>query len=154
MKKTVVIVSTMIVSASIIGVACFAGCNMKKDDHKQTVSGYLDQEGNTVDATVDITGGYSAEFARGAIYLNEKDDINVAIGMTLDKEVYDEYYAQAQADENHKEVNGGVIFSEEGQMGYLCPVGDSAYFAVFAEDVTQNEMESIANRFTVEPEVY
>ena len=151
MKKTIAIAATSVIAASAIALACFAGCNVKKEAHKQTVSGYLDQEGNTVDATVDISGGYSAEFARGAIYLNEKDDINVAIGMTLDKEVYDEYYAQAQADKDHKEVNGGIVFQDDEQMGYLCRVGDSAYFAVFSQEATKDQMESIANRFTVTP---
>ena len=153
MKKSVAIATTTVISAAVIGLAIFAGCNVKNNNHKQTVSGYLDQAGNTIDATVDVSDGYSADFARGAIYLYEKNDKNVAIGMTLDKEVYDEYFAQAQADKDHKEVNGGVIFKADGQMGYICPVGESAYFAVFSEEVTAAQMESIAQRFTVTPEV-
>lgn len=39
--------------------------------YEQTASAYLDQSGKAVKVTVDLTGGWSVEFAPGAVYLYE-----------------------------------------------------------------------------------
>lgn len=156
MKKAYIVV-TSIVAVSVIGLAFNTACSAKKNKTVQTVSAYLDQDGIVVDTTVDISDGYSCDFARGAVYLydsaSQSDSNLVAIGMTLDKEVYDEYAGKAQADSSHREVKDGIIFDADGQTGYLCPVGDSAYFAIFSETASKDQMTEIANRFTVAPEV-
>ena len=154
--KAITIAVTTIVAASVIGLAFNAGCSMKKNDTKQTASAHLHQEDVVVDTTVDVSDGYSCDFARGAVYLYDdaaqEDENLVAIGMTLEKEAYDDYAKAAQADGNRKEVEGGVIFETAGQTGYLRTAGDSAYFAIFSETADKDQMVEIANRFTVAPE--
>ena len=61
--------------------------------YEQTASAYLDQSGKAVKVTVDLTGGWSVEFAPGAVYLYEgnTDGEAAALGITLDEEVFQEY---------------------------------------------------------------
>ena len=153
MKKTIAIAVTTVISASVLGLTCFAGCAAKKTD-KQTVSAYLDQEGNTIEATVDLSDGYSCEFSRGAIYIYDdiKKDNAKAIGMTMSKDVYEEYLADAEADSNHKDVKDGVIFTIGDQIGYICTVGDDAYFAIFSNTINAYQMEQIADRIVLKSE--
>ena len=154
MKKTIAITATTILTASVIGLSCFVGCAEKKKAEKQTVSAYLDQIGNTVEATVDLSDGYSCEFSRGAIYIyddSSKENAK-AIGMTLDKAVYDEYLVDAQNDANHKDVKDGVIFKIGDQVGYIRTVGDDAYFAIFSNTVNADQMEQIADRIELTAE--
>ena len=60
--------------------------------YEQTASAYLDQSGKAVKVTVDLTGGWSVEFAPGAVYLYEgnTDGEAAALRITLDEEVYAE----------------------------------------------------------------
>ena len=150
MKRTILTaITTAIVTA--IAIACFAGCS--KQSVKQTATAYLDQEGNTVTATVDLSDGYSCEFTRGAIYLFDKSDGDaVAIAMTLDQDAYDDYAAAAGSASDRKDINGGVMFSADGKTIYICTVGDSAYFAIFADKATTAQMEKYIARFNVVPE--
>jgi hypothetical protein len=150
MKKTILTaITTAIVTA--IAIACFAGCS--KQSVKQTATAYLDQEGNTVTATVDLSDGYSCEFTRGAIYLCDRNDADaVAIAMTLEKDTYDDYAAAAGSASDRKDINGGVMYSADGQYIYICKVGDSAYFGIFADKATSAQMEKYIARFDVVPE--
>jgi len=150
MKKTIVTaVITAIVTAAIAA-ACFAGC--AKKSVKQTATAYLDQEENTVTATVDLSDGYSCEFARGAVYLYDQENKSIATGLTLGQDVYEDYLAAAKADANSKELDGGVMFQRDGEMIFVKTVGESAYFGVFADNATPAQMEKLVARFTVEPE--
>ena len=147
MKKTIATIAITAITTVVIAAACFAGCARKSV--KQTASAYLDQDENTVTATVDLTDGYSCDFARGAVYLNDDKDNAIATGITLDKEVFDEYAAAAKADANSKEIGGGVMFQRDGQMIFVKTVGDSAYFGIFAENATPAQMEKLVERFAV-----
>ena len=150
MKKTIVTaVITAIVTAAIAA-ACFAGC--AKKSVKQTATAYLDQEENTVTATVDLSDGYSCEFARGAVYLYDQENKSIATGLTLGQDVYEDYLAAAKADANSKEIKGGIMYQADGEMNYICKVGDSAFFVVFAKNATPAQMEKLVERFEVTPE--
>ncbi len=95
----------------------------------------------------------SCEFTRGAIYLFDKSDGDaVAIAMTLEQDAYDDYAAAAGSASDRKDINGGVMFSADGKTIYICTVGDSAYFAIFADKVTTAQMEKYIARFNVVPE--
>ena len=150
MKRTILTAITPAI-VTAIAIACFAGCS--KQSVKQTATAYLDQEGNTVTATVDLSDGYSCEFTRGAIYLFDKSDGDaVAIAMTLEQDAYDDYAAAAGSASDRKDINGGVMFSADGKTIYICTVGDSAYFAIFADKATTAQMEKYIARFNVVPE--
>lgn len=155
MKRTIVTAITTAIVTAAIAIACFAGC--AKKSVKQTATAYLDQEGNTVTATVDLSDGYSCEFARGAIYLYDRENKDgveaVVIAMTLDEEVFNGDLAAAESAADRKDVNGGVMYSADGEMIWLCKVGDSAYFKICAENATATQMEKYIARFSVVPEI-
>ena len=149
MKKTIATIAITAITTVVIAAACFAGC--AKKSVKQTASAYLDQEDNTITATVDLTDGYSCDFARGAVYLQDEKGNEVAMGLTLGQDVYEEY-AAANADANSKEIAGGVMYQGDGEMVFVKTVGDSAYFGVFAQNATPAQMEKLIERFAVAPE--
>ena len=155
MKRTIVTAVTTAIVTAAIAIACFAGC--AKKSVKQTATAYLNQEGNTITATVDLSDGYSCEFARGAIYLYDqeiKDGVeSVVIATTLDEEVFNDYLATAESAADRKDINGGVMYSADGEMIWLCKVGDSAYFGIFAENATAAQMEKYIARFSVVPAI-
>lgn len=101
---------------------------------KQTASAHLSQQGNEVTVTVDMSDGWSAEFAHGAVYLYAgpvKDDDCAAIAMTLDEEVYNEYMDSALEQEDYFEEDDVTYFVEEyGMKDYFFKVGDDAYFMI------------------------
>ena len=154
MLKVVTISLVSVMAAGMLAIGYFADCS-NTVDISQNASAYLDQEGNTITATVDLRGGYSCEFTRCAVYIYDEevhDDTEpVAIAVTLDKDVYDVYLAKAVSDPNHRSFGSGLFFSGEYNMVYIRPVGDNAYFGIFAEDSSMAEMESIARRFALAP---
>ena len=122
------------------------------DSGKQTASAHLDQsEDAVVDVTVDLSGGWSVEFARGAVYLYDSEITEgkeaVAMLITLDQEVYEDHMATAEADQDSKEADGGVYYAySENEGGYLASLDDSAYILITAD---QGDIESIVARFAV-----
>ena len=149
MKKTIATAVITAVTTAAIAVGCFAGCARK--DSKQTASAYLDQEGKSIEATVDISDGYSCDFARGAVYLYDQENKEgveaVAMGISLG-----DYLKTAEADANKKELNGGLMFQADNTMIYITKVSTDSYFGIFADNVTSAQMEKYVSRFTVAPE--
>ena len=150
MKKTICMLLTIILALALAG--CGDGGADKTDGGKQTASAYLYQDGSCVEVTVDLTGGWSVEFARGAGYLYDgeitEDKESTAMLITLDKDVYEEDMDEAMADQNHKEVDGCVYYTGSGNEGsYLTSLNDSAYVLITAPD--QASMEDIVARFTL-----
>jgi hypothetical protein len=150
MKKTIATIAITAITTVVIAAACFAGC--AKKSVKQTASAYLNQEDNTITATVDLTDGYSCDFARGAVYLEDDKGNSVAMGLTLGQDVYEEHVEAAKADANSKEIAGGVMYQGDGEMVFVKTVGDSAYFGIFAQNATPAQMEKLVERITVAPE--
>ncbi len=147
MKKTICILIAVCIMLALA--ACGAGT---ADSGKQTASAYLDQDSDTVvDVTVDLSGGWSVDFARGAVYLydgeNTEGKESVAMLITLDQEVYEENMAAAEADKDHKDADGGVYYTyDEDEGAYLTALNDSAYILITANKA---DIESIVARFTL-----
>ena len=100
---------------------------------RQVATAWLDQAGSEIGVSVELTGGWSVEFAHGALYLYDgdysEDGEAVAFGLTLDEEVFAEYDAEAAASESCREIEGGQCYTQEdGTTAYLLRVGDDAYF--------------------------
>ncbi|MBR2549363.1 MAG: hypothetical protein IKE92_04985 [Clostridiales bacterium] len=149
MKKTIATALTAIIATVVLATACFAGCAKKSEPVKQYSSAYLDGENGVVVTTVDLSDGYSCEFSRGAVYLYDKDANNAAIAITLDQDVYEDYVSHSQAASDCKEFKGGLMYKEDNAMVYICKVGDSEFFGIFAEGANASQMESIVTRFDV-----
>ena len=145
MKK---MICTLLAAALLLSLAACGTAN----SGKQTASAYLDQEADAaIEVTVDLSGGWSVEFVRGAAYLYDSEitetNDGVAMLVTLDKEVYEEDLAEAMADENHREADGGVYYTYyEGEVGYLTSLNDSAYVLITADKA---DIEAVVARFTL-----
>ena len=120
---------------------------------KQTAEAYL-QEGNIITtATVDLTGGWSVEFALGAIYLYDQEitpeSKTKAMCMTLEEEVYNDYLKSAEASDTFKETNDYIYYEEENECKFLYKLGN-AYFLISTED--KDNAENIISRISLVPE--
>ena len=128
MKKAFTLFLAMVLALSLgVGIAESA------EEGRQVATAWLDQEGAEVGVMVDLSGGWSVEFAHGAIYLYDgdysEDKDATAIGMTLDQELFEEYRAEAVAAESYRELEGAEYYVRDDETGaYLIPVGDDAYF--------------------------
>jgi hypothetical protein len=147
MKRTICTLLAVVLLLSLG--ACSSG---NANSGKQTASAYLNQESDAaIEVTVDLSGGWSVEFVRGAVYLYDSEitetNDGVAMLVTLDKEVYEEDLEAAMADESHKEADGGVYYTYyEDEMGYLTSLNDSAYVLITANKA---DIEAIVARFTL-----
>ena len=143
-------ICTLLAAVLLLSLAACSSGNVNSG--KQTASAYLDQESDAaIEVTVDLSGGWSVEFVRGAVYLYDSEitETNEGIAMlvTLDKEVYEEDLKEAMADESHKEADGGVYYTYyEDEMGYLTSLNDSAYVLITANKA---DIEAIVARFTL-----
>ena len=147
MKKTICVLLATVMAFTLA--ACGSG---NTNSGKQTASAYLDQDGTCVTVTVDLSGGWSVEFVRGAAYLYDGEITgskeSVAMLITLDKDVYEEDLMKALADTNPKEADGGVYYTDEADRGaFLVSLNDSAYILITATN--KNDIEAIAARFTL-----
>ena len=124
---------------------------------EQTASAWLDQGENEVKVTVDLAGGWSAEFAHAAVYLYDGEvDENTdatALGLTLDEKVFKEYAADAPDRDNYREFARSFSFTEEdGWTDYFYSVGPNAYFMISVSPGT--DADAVSMRFSVEPSDY
>ena len=151
MKRTIAIALTAVIATAGIA-ACVAGCAKKSAPVRQTATAYLHEGENTIIAKVDLTDGYSCEFASGAVYLYDSSDSDVAIGITLGQDVYEDYAAEAQEAADHKDIKDGVVYSVDDRQVYICKVGDNGYFGIFTENNDPALMEDVIDRIDVAPE--
>ena len=141
-------ICTLLAAVLLLSLAACSSGNVNSG--KQTASAYLDQESDAaIEVTVDLSGGWSVEFVRGAVYLYDSEitETNEGIAMlvTLDKEVYEEDLEEAMADESHKEADGGIYYTYyEDEMGFLTSLNDSAYVLITANKA---DIEAIVARF-------
>ena len=121
-----------------------AGLAEEGNAGRQAATGWLDQEGNEIHVTVELTGGWSVEFAHGAVYLFDgdysEDSQAVAVGMTLEREVFEEYCAEAAASETFREIDGAQCYTQEdGTTAYLTRVGDDACFMLCVNEGVEGD---------------
>ena len=117
----------LLAAASIALTLTACGTNATQDQPKpvrQTATAYLDQDKDTaVKVTVDLTGGWSVQFARGAVYLYEgeaaEDAESTAMLITLDQDAYDGHLADAMEDEERKETAEGIYFTPYEKREFL-----------------------------------
>ena len=144
MKKTICVLLAVVMVLALA--ACGSG---KANGGKQTASACLDQDGSCVVVSVDLSGGWSVEFARGAAYLYDGEITegkeSVAMLLTLDKDVYEDHLARATADKNQKEADGGIYYTDDGnRAAYLVSLNDSAYILITASN--KKDIEAVVSR--------
>ncbi len=111
--------------------------------------------------TVDLTDGYSVEFASGAAYFykGEASDENevAAYAYVISKEEYDEEIAYLTADrssgKDFKDLGDGVFSdSEEESCVYFFPTEDGLFMKVAVQKAGMDEAKSIFPRFSAHNE--
>ena len=110
-----------------------AGVAENTNEGRQVATAWLDQDGNEIAVEVDLSGGWSVEFAHGAFYLYDgdysKDKDASATGITLDKEVFEEYRDEAASATVHRTFDDYECYVAEDETSvYLTRVGEDAYF--------------------------
>ena len=122
----------------------------------QTASAILDQGENEIEVTVDLSDGWSVEFAPGAVYLYEgrisEDSELSALGVTLDEEIFNEYLEFALDQDSYKEYAHCFSYVDEfGYTSYFYKIETDAYFmiTVFPEE----DPLEISARFSMKPAV-
>ena len=107
-------------------------------------------------ATIDISGGHSAEFTEDSFYLFQEEGSDAAklpvIGQILSKEIYAEYIAKNKKLKSFEETDGGYkYFSELEEPTYLFMVEDKVPFMIsFGTGITMEEADKEMARFKVE----
>ena len=149
MKKTLAAILT---TAMILGTMTAASAASLEG--RQTASAHLDQGGNEVVVTVDLSDGWSAEFVPGAVYLYDGPAAEgteaVAVGLTIDEEVYNGQIAIGEDQKNFRSENGVTSYDQpEGSHDYYFEAGDNAYFMVTVDK--DMDGDAVLERFAVEP---
>ena len=121
--------------------------------YEQTVSAYLDQDGTTVEVTLDVGGGWSAEFVRGAVYLyngkiEDGKDAD-AIGLTLDKNVFEEYVKNAPTYDTYKEYAHCFSYEDMGWVNYFYNIDGEAYFMISVNSETVKDPDAVSARYSI-----
>lgn len=124
----------------------------------QIASAWLNNDENDTRtlATIDLSGDWSVEFAAGAFYMNEHmqslDDEAEAMGVSLSKEVYDEYMAEAKESDSFQELDNAVKYTDsyDEDTDYLFTDGLNGYFLLTVDKDLDGD--AVFQRVTVEPE--
>ena len=138
-----------ITTALLIMTGILAGCSAASTDVKQTASAkqiYGDDQ--VAIMTVDLSGGYSVEFASGAAYFykGEPSEDVAAFGYIITKEEYDEEIAYLSENAEDAKDLGDGIYSYDG--AYYFPADDDLFIKVAVQESAMDDADSIFTRFT------
>lgn len=138
-----------------IGLILCTGCQSSENVNtgKQTAEAWLQQGYERTAARVDLSGGWSVEFASGAVYLYDKEIgpgvESVAMCVAQEEEVYNDYVKAAKASDTFKETDDYIYYEEENECAYLYKLGD-ACFLITVKD--KANADNIVKRFSLIPE--
>lgn len=161
MKKAICLIGSVALCAALL-----AGCGQSgapaetaADAVKQSASAWLtaeDDEGRFL-AKVDLTGGYSVEFASGAVYLYDQEIVDgetesVAMAVSLSEEVYNEYMDEANQSDTYREVDGAYVAYVNGsdEDSYLVQVGENGFVLITMDH--GDDSDDLFARFAFEEE--
>ena len=163
MKKKLAI---LMASAALLALVA-AGCGQAdtageeaadQETGMQIASAWLNNDENDTRtlATIDLSGDWSVEFAAGAFYMNEHmqslDDEAEAMGVSLSKEVYDEYMAEAKESDSFQELDNAVKYTDsyDEDTDYLFTDGLNGYFLLTVDKDLDGD--AVFQRVSVEAE--
>ena len=90
---------------------------------KQIVSAWLIEDDKEIYATVDVSDGWSAEFASGAIYIYDeeiaKGTESVGMCITLSEETYNDYLKEAERSQSVKQHDNALYYETLETANYL-----------------------------------
>lgn len=116
---------------------------------KQSASAWLMEDKSEIYATVDLTGGWSTEFAPGAVYIYDKEIKKntecVAMCMTLSEDTYKDYLHEAEESKSKKQIDNAVCYTSDNAVNYLFQYGNM-YLVLVVYDKSQ--ADDIFHRLT------
>lgn len=148
MKKKILLGIVM-----LVGLFTLAGCS---NDVKHSASAKLNVgENDSAVMTVDLTGGYSVEFASGAVYFyeGEPSDETYAHGFVITKEEYEEEYNYFEGKDDlegeYKSLeDGGFYYKDDSSVEYFFPSEDGYYVKVVVNETDLSKANEIYTRFS------
>ena len=152
MKKGI---GLILVLCMMMALGVCAQADQEEGAGRQTATDTFQVEGKEAVVAVDLTGGWSVEFASQSIYLydgaNDGERPEIAFGYVIDQQEYDENIAEYSSYDSFVEDADGVKFSEEdgGSNKYLFAVGNGLYFMIAADQ--DADAEAVYARFDVKP---
>ena len=121
----------------------------------QIASAVLDADTDPFVVTIDLTGGWSVEFAIGAAYLYDKPSgVGDYAGATatlvsLEKDVYDDYIEQAKASKSFREVPDGVMYTDDSNEDlYFYEVEGGHYYMIVLQHDGGQDIDAILARIS------
>ena len=161
MKKAICLIGSVALCAALL-----AGCGQSgapaetaADAVKQSASAWLtaeDDEGRFL-AKVDLTGGYSVEFASGAVYLYDQEIVDgetesVAMAVSLSEEVYNASMDEAGQSDTYREADGAYVAYVNGsdEDSYLVQVGENGFVLITMDH--GDDSDDLFARFAFEEE--
>ena len=150
MKKAVRTWISLLLALALV--LALTACGANKDS-KQTATNTYRISGQTTIVSVDLTGGWSTEFASGAVYLYDGADdgerMPIAFGYIISQEEYDEIIAEYSSYDSFSETGAGVVFDEGegGSKKFVFAIGNGLFFMIAADQSA--DADAIYNRFSV-----
>lgn len=123
------------------------------EDGKQIAARTYFRYGRDIDVALDLTGGWSAEFASAAMYLYDgpynEDRETTAFGCLMNQLDYDQYAADFKDYDSFRQSEDGSleVTDEEGDNRYIFPVTKYVYFLIVTKKGT--DPEAVRQRFDV-----
>ena len=155
MRKALYWIGAVALSAALLGGCTQTTTPAATAEGRQTASAWLTDNDMRISATVDLTGGYSVEFAASAVYLYDqeiKDDTAcAAMAVTVDEETYNSYLNDARQSDTCRDVEGGVVYTDSNDDdNYLVQAGDNGYLLLSMHHGEDND--ALYSRFSFEAE--
>ena len=151
----------LVAFALVLTMCLVAGCGSSNSGEKQTASAWQTVGDGDKQAvmTVDLTGGYSVEFATGAAYFykGEPSDDNevLAFGYVITEKEYNDEVSYFQNNDEYKDAlqdlgDGVYCYSEETGAQYFMPAEDGFYLKIAVQEAGMDEADSIYPRFSAD----
>ena len=155
MKKNIIIYMTLLLSFVFI----ITGCSTKKEtsDKQSAAAKQQVSENQSAIMTVDLTGGYSVEFATGAAYFYKGDTLDesetIAHAYVIDKTSFEEETSYFENNDDlegdYKKLKDGTYsYKTESNAEYFFSTNDNLYMKVVVQKDFLSEADSIYTRFS------
>ena len=137
------------------------GCSTKDETSvKQSAAAkQLVNENQSAIMTVDLTGGYSVEFASGAAYFYKGDTLEesetIAHAFVIDKTKFEEetsyFENNSDLEGDYKKLKDGTYsYKTKNEAEYFFASEDNLYLKVVVQKAFLGEADSIYTRFSAE----
>lgn len=154
MKKNIIIYLALVLSFVLITTGC--GTKNETSVKQSAAAKQLVNENQSAIMTVDLTGGYSVEFASGAAYFYKGDTLDesdtIAHAFVIDKTTFEEetsyFENNSDLEGDYKKLKDGThLYKTKDEAEYFFASKDNLYLKVVVQKDFLDEADSIYARF-------